>query len=414
MSSKISERSSMRKLILVSLLLLFFLHFGIGNVLAQGIEIDGFLESYYSIKLKEDNDIIGDRSRIRLNIRNSSNNIYMFVSLAGTSNRILETNTDLELEVQEAYFEYNRALWDLKVGRQIYSWGKADGVRITDVLSPCDYSEYITRDFDEIRIPVDSIRYRYLFPAADLELVWIPTFTEAIYPETEQNPWFRERKNEINTNQAISVDDKVKNSELAARLSFYLNGIDFSFSTAYLWDDEAAYHKTDSNSYTPEHHRLKFYGLDISKPINDFVLRFESAYYQGKYFSAANSKGVFESDYIHSLAGLDWYPGNNWTVTGQLVNKHIFNYKNAVQVDQDQNVVTLNISKKLLRETLKLENMIYYGFNNEDGFNRSSLDYAINDELHFLAGIDYFFGDEGEFGSYDNNDSLWFKIKYSF
>ncbi|MTI60097.1 MAG: hypothetical protein FH762_09005 [Firmicutes bacterium] len=399
----------MRKLIVVSLLLVVF--FISGNGLAQGLEFDGFLESYYSIKLKDDHDFIGERSRLRLNLRNSSENIYMFASLNGVSNRILEGD-ELEVEIHEAYFEYTQPLWDLKVGRQIYSWGKADGVRITDILSPCDYSEYITRDFDEIRIPVDSVKYRYLFPMADLELVWIPSFTEAVYPEDDDNPWYVERDMDINPTE--EVEDELGNSELAGRLSFYLNGVDFSFSTAYLWDDEPAYHKTGVNTYTPEYHRLRFYGLDLSKPVNDFVIRFESAYYQGKYFSADNNCGLLERDYLHSLSGVDWYPGSNWTVTAQLASKHIFDYEDEIKEDQNQTIMTLNLSKDFFRETLELANMIYYEPDEQDGFNRISLDYAVSDNLHFMTGIDYFFGDEGEFANYDDNDSLWVKVKYDF
>lgn len=404
----------MRKLIVVSLLLLMFFISGRNNAWAEGLQFDGFLESYYSIRLKEDHDFIGERSRLRLNVRNSSENIYMFASLNGVSNKIIEEGDELEAEIHEAYLEYTQPLWDVKIGRQIYSWGKADGIRITDILSPCDYSEYITRDFDEIRIPVDSVKYRYLFPMADLELVWIPTFTEAVYPKDEDNPWYvGETYNKATINPAEKVEDKLGNSELAARLSFYLSGVDFSFSTAYLWDDEPAYHKT-GNTLTPEYHRLRFYGLDLSKPAGDFVIRFESAYYQGKYFSAVNSCGLLERDYAHSLAGLDWYPGNNWTVTTQLANKYIFDYEDEIGEDESQTTLTLNISKDLFRETLELANMIYYEPDGEDGFNRFSLDYAVNDDLHFLTGIDYFFGDEGEFASYDDNDSLWVKVKYDF
>ncbi|AZO95983.1 DUF1302 family protein [Halocella sp. SP3-1] len=401
----------MRKLLVFSLLIIVFLIFAVNNVLAQGMQFDGFLESYYSIKLKDDHDFIGERSRFRLNLRNSSDNMYMFASLNGVSNGIIEDD-ELEVEIHEAYLEYTRPLWDVKIGRQIYSWGKADGVRITDVLSPCDYSEYITRDFDEIRIPVDSVKYRYLFPMADLELVWIPTFTEPVYPEDEDNPWYVSRQDNITINPAEEVEDELGNSELAARLSFYLNGIDFSFSTAYLWDDEAVYHKTGT-TFTPEYHRLRFYGLDLSKPVNDFVIRFESAYYQGKYFSA-DSYGLLERDYVHSLAGLDWYPGNNWTVTTQYINKHIFDYEDEIEEDESQDTLTLSISKKLFREVLEVKNMVYYEPDEQDGFNRISIDYAVNDNFHFLTGIDYFFGNEGEFANYDDNDSLWVKVKYDF
>jgi hypothetical protein len=404
----------MRKTAICYLVLALILTLYGNGVFAQGLELDGFLESYYSVRLTDDYDFIGERSRIRLNIRNSIDNIYMFASLKGVSNQIIADDNEVEIDLHEAYFEYTQASWDVKIGRQIYSWGKADGLRITDVLSPCDYSEYITRDFDETRIPVDSVKYRYLFPKADLELVWIPIFTEAVYPTGKDNPWYVGTDQDATINPAEKVEDKLKNSELAMRLSFHLKGIDFSFSTAYLWDDEPAYHLTGDHTYTPRYHRLRFLGVDLSKPVNDFVIRFESAYYQGKYFAAENISGVLKKDYLYSLVGLDWYPGNNWTVSTQLASKYIFAYDNAIEEDKSQTVVTFNLTKSLFRETFKVKNMVYYEPDQEDGFNRFSIDYAVSDSLHFLTGIDDFFGDEGQFSDYDHNDSWWIKLKYNF
>jgi hypothetical protein len=404
----------MRKTAIFCLVFVMILTICENGVFAQGLDLDGFLESYYSVRLTDEHDFIGERSSIRLNIRNSTDNTYMFVSFKGVSNQITEAGDEAEFKIHEAYLEYTMPRWDVKIGRQIYSWGKADGLRITDVLSPCDYSEHITRDFDEIRIPVDSVKYRYLFSKANLELVWIPIFTEAIYPTGEANPWYVGTAQGVTINPAEEVDDKLGNSELATRLSFHLNGIDFSFSTAYLWDDEPAYHKVGDHTYTPQYHRLKFVGVDLSKPVNDFVIKFESAYYQGKYFAAENSFGVLEKDYLYSLVGLDWYPGNAWTVSAQLADKHIFDYDDVIKEDESQIVITFNLAKSLFRETFKVKNMVYYEPEKKDGFNRFSSDYAISDSLHFLTGIDYFFGDKGQFSSYDRNDSFWIKLKYDF
>jgi hypothetical protein len=123
---------------------------------------------------------------------------------------------------------------------------------------------------------------------------------------------------------------------------------------------------------------------------------------------------VLKKDYLYSLVGLDWYPGNNWTVSTQLASKYIFAYDNAIEEDKSQTVVTFNLTKSLFRETFKVKNMVYYEPDQEDGFNRFSIDYAVSDSLHFLTGIDDFFGDEGQFSDYDHNDSWWIKLKYNF
>ena len=43
-----------------------------------------------------------------------------------------ETGFDLH----EAWLEYAAEGWDMRLGRQTIIWGKADGVQITDIISP--------------------------------------------------------------------------------------------------------------------------------------------------------------------------------------------------------------------------------------------------------------------------------------
>ena len=72
------------------------------------------------------------------------------------------------------------------------------------------------------------------------------------------------------------------------------------------------------------------------------------------------------------------------------------------------------MSKKLLRNTLTLSTFGYVGINERELFDRTSMDYALTDEVHLLAGIDVFVGDEGIFGQYEDNSEGWMKAKYSF
>jgi hypothetical protein len=58
--------------------------------------------------------------------------------------------------------------------------------------------------------------------------------------------------------------------------------------------------------------------------------------------------------------------------------------------------------------------MGYFGINDKDCFVRTSIDYALTDELHLLFGVDIFAGEQGLLGQYKDNDEVWIKVKYSF
>lgn len=72
----------------------------------------------------------------------------------------------------------------------------------------------------------------------------------------------------------------------------------------------------------------------------------------------------------NALMGIDWYAGNDWSLSAQYAHK-------------------------------------YVAWGNHR-------DYALNDQLHAIVGYDLFHADRGMFATYDNNSELWFKLKYNF
>lgn len=392
-------------------------------LLSLDIEPQGFVDTYHAIRLKDPYDFISSRTRFRGELYAYGGNSLLFTSFNALNNNVMPKLTGIEL--RETYLEYVSDYWDFRLGRQIIIWGKADGIQITDIISPPDYTEFLARDFDDIRMPVDALKFRILSSLLDWEFIWIPVFKPAILPQGD-NPWaipmeFPEGMN-VTFEQAILPEKNLTNSEFAGKISMYLSGIDFSLSTAYMWDDFPALHKTIITDtipvkliLTPEHHRITFVGFDFAKPIKDFVIRGESAFFDGKYFEPEDiSEELFKKNSVNLLLGVDWYPGNDWMLTAQFVDNLILDYDQAIKDYEHMMLATLHISKKLFRQTLELSTMGYFGLNNKDGFVRTNMDYALTDELHVLLGIDSFFGDEGMMGQYNNNDEVWIKVKYSF
>ena len=395
--------------------LVFILTLMTNLIFANEIRIDGLIESYHSFRIDEEGEIIGQRNRARVNFRKKDDNLYALVSLRARQNPIIGQG-GTRVELYESYLEYFTTNWDLKIGRQIFSWGKADGIRITDALSPVDYQEFLTRDFDEIRMPVTAFKFHYLFVMSDLEIVWIPQFSPALLPLSPENPWFMDQKENTALPVAHPLEPtlSLKNSEAALKYSMFLNGIDFSLSTAYLWDDFPVMTLSE-NEIVPRYKRLWINGACLSKPVGQFVIRLEGAFIDGRYFQTKTGQRSSEKQSAKYLMGLDWYSGNKLTISTQLANEQfIFDYEEGLIDNQNNYLATLNIRKKMFREKLKLENRFYFGFSEQDVFARINIDYAITDNLHMACGIDYFSGNKGFFGNYDQNDSFWLKARYNF
>ena len=391
---------------------------------AQDLDFSGFIDSYHAVRLEKPNDFMSSRSRFREELRIISGSSSLYVSINANHNYLLPDRTFIEL--REAYFNYAGQNWDLRAGRQIIIWGVADGFRITDIISPMDFTEFLARDYDDIRMPVDALKFRAFKENIKLELVFIPVLQTYIYPADPKNPWSIIPPSNEGPEMIIAPANKpeatMKNSEVGGKLSFYLSGFDVSVSSLYTWNKMPVFETAFTESYdttilTPVHQRLGMTGIDLSKPIGSFVLRAEGAYFAGENHTSrmnGNTSHLIEKDVARYMIGLDYYPGSDWTVTGQFAQTSIIGFNDDLEGDQHTFLATLGISKKVLRSTLALSSFGYVDITNGGYFNRTSIDYSLSDHIHLLTGVDLFGGDGGMFGIYKDNSEIWMKVKYSF
>jgi hypothetical protein len=386
-------------------------------------KVSGWLEGIQSMRVRTPHDAVTSRIRMRLEIAANMDWLYGFASFDAEKNWKIDTETGVK--AHELWLEHADANWDIRVGRQIIIWGKADGVQVTDIISPPDYTEFITRDLDEIRQPVDAAKFRLLGNSVNLELIWIPVFRAAKMPGKD-NPWAISQS----TPTGIRMSDtgtwepsiSLKNSEVAIKASGYFSGMDIAASAFYTWDDIAARHRTVSYAsgtpdvrFHPEHHRMTVLGLEFSRPWSDFVFRGEAAYYLGRYReTTVPNRDPSPRDSLKWLLGLDWTPGNDWSISAQILNENIFGHTSYLAAEENDSLVTLNISKKLFNQILTLSNMIYCDLNDGEFYNRCKVEYEISDGFFASAGLDIFNGKDGQFGVYRDNTQVWFKLRYNF
>ena len=387
------------------------------------LDFTGFVDTYHAVRSKSPYDFMSSRTRFRGELKMLKGNSYFFTSFNAMYNSILKSQTGIEL--REAFFEYSTSSWDLKAGRQIVIWGVADGMRITDIISPMDMTEFLARDYDDIRIPVNAIRLRLLKPKMRFELVYVPVPSFFIIPDEAENPWavFPKDGNPVFD---INMDNKpnleLDNSEVGARFSFFLPGADFSVCALHTWNKmpvfSRSYSSNDDTVFVKAHYyRLNMIGFDFSIPKGEFVFRGEAAYYIGEARELddeiINTEPIKKNS-LNWLLGIDWYPGNDWTITVQYSHKFITNYIDILQEKENIVLSTAGITKKLFRSTLSVSTFAYVDISNGGFFDRSSIDYALSDEIHLLIGYDWFYGNKGMFGLYKDNSEYWFKAKYSF
>ncbi|MDY6916155.1 MAG: DUF1302 family protein [Candidatus Cloacimonadota bacterium] len=329
---------------------------------------------------------------------------------------------DLQISLRQAYADVYFDKFDLRVGKQQIIWGKADGVFITDVISPRDLTEFILPDFEEVRMGVNAVKLDYYIGNSTLEVVWLPTFQPTVLPDSS-SIWFPNTNNFIqpvqidNTNREVT--DKFTNSKVGIKYSYLGSSLDYELIAAYIWDDNPAQHMhpqpDDSILIKPQHHRLPLAGVSLGKSVLGAVIRSEAAYYFDKKFAAQDmaAQGIAERDYIHYLVGYDhsWWGAN---VSWQFIQEYIMDYSAKIINDEYTSTITFQASNTYHHEKIEVSFLGYYGINEQDALVRPKVSYELSSGLNLRLGIDLFYGEGGNFGQYDQNDMVYMKLRYDF
>lgn len=394
----------------------------VGDYWDEHFHASGWLELVQSMRTSSPYNEVTSRVHGRLELEARFQELNGFLSLDMEKNWTIPALDGFS--VREAWLEHVGDGWDIRVGRQLIIWGKADGVRITDNICPTDFSDYLNRNIDEMRIPVPAAKLRFMSDTMTAEFIWLPEFKPAKLA-TGKNPWAVDYTAGFSVPVYVHEAEEpssynLKDSEFAVRLSSYAAGFDVSLSAFYTWDDTAAstftLRRTEHGSgvdMQSDYHRIMIYGLEFARPWGDFVFRGEAAYFRGRYLSTEDGRTA-KHDVAKSLLGLDWSPGGNWSVSAQLLDDWIVDYERNLSSEKHTPQVTFNVSRTLFNELLTVSDMIYYSLNDGEFFNRLQFAYELGEGWELTVGWDKFYGDDGSYGIYRRNSQVWGKLRFSF
>ncbi len=397
---------------------------------AQNVDISGFARTYEGVTYDNWNFVMMQQT-LNLNFEKRGDK----VAFKANPMIYLYNSDSLYFNMRELYLDLYFDNFDLRIGKQQVVWGKADGVFITDIVSPLNLTEFLLPDFDEIRIGVIAAKMNYYIGNSTIEAIWIPQFT----PTTRPQPgsiWYIQPDSPAPATfdwSQSKISPSLENSEFFLKYSTMTSKIDFELMGAYTWDDNPSLHiqkefVIDSTTMppsptlsslliTPKHHRLTVGGGSFSTEIKGVILRGEAAYYNGKYFQTTDPKAVdalIQKDYLHYVAGLDFNIGSV-KLSAQFIQQYILDHDDMMYQKEAVNTATFLAHYDMLRETLHLEIFSYIGLTNNDALIRPRITYDFDDSFNILIGGNIFVGNrDGQFGQYQDNSMVYAKIKYNF
>lgn len=390
----------------------------------ENIKFSGYARNYMGVLTAEPNQFatLENSLNLVLSKKNEKSSLYFNPYL------YQYYDGEIKLGLREAYIDLFMKNFDLRLGKQQIIWGKADGVFITDIVSPKDLSEFLLPEFEEIRTGVTSMKLNFYKGNNQFELVYVPKFTPTKLP-AQTSIWYPTMSFPVVPTYDYSTSQKevnLENSEVFARYSFISSNIDFELVGGHFLYDDPAMHLTKTIDTAtmqiknlvvrPDYHRVNMFGGSFNLPIKSVVLRGEGAFYDGRFFQTSDpmhKDATIEKNNLHYLVGLD-YTFKGIKLSAQFIQEYILEYETGIYNEEFENTMTFLAKKDFLREKLWVEVFSYIGLNDNDALLRPKITYSFSDGVELQLGANLFFGEEGKFGQYDDNDMIFTKVKYSF
>ncbi len=346
--------------------------------------------------------------------------------------------TDVGFDFREGNVEFSPfSFLDVKIGRQILTWGTGDMLFIND-LFPKDWKSFFAgRDVEYLKAPSDALKLSAYSKILNLDVVWVPLFNPDRYIDGQRfsywnpmldkrvgrdnqlstdlpNSWFRNQEWHVRAYRNIEILDKPY--QLAA---YYYNGF---------WKSPAGYNPENGNMTFP---RLTVYGGSVRGPVWKGIANMELGYYDSTE-DRRGSDPFVENCQIRWLAGYELNMeqfigrtiGQDLTIGTQYYAEWMMNYgryrhntpPGMNPKDEYRQIITLRATKLLFDQNLELSFFAYFSPSDIDSYLRPHISYKITDYWTVDLGANIFVGKEAHtfFGQFVRDSNIYMGLRFSF
>ena len=329
------------------------------------------------------------------------------------------SSDDYDLELYEGYLSHATPDWDLRLGRQIVRWGKADQISPVDNINPQDMREFILPDLEERKMPNWMARIR-LFPGdVTVEGIFVPFFEPNEF-DFSGNTWalLGSQPNGLRIRESEPADS-LDNADWGLRTATTIAGWDVALSYLYATEKTPRLRFEPMNPLGPtlfaDYHRQNIYGFEFETTVDKFGFRGEGAYFDEQSLNTETLNSVAKP-VAHFLVGVDYLGEEDWYANVQLSHQHVFEYESDILfLRQDNFYLNGEINKEFWRGNAMLK--LSYALDLRDGgsFLRPEGILTYYKDLELSLGFYLFFGPaDSLLGRYQDDDQVFLKATYFF
>ncbi|MEW6715421.1 MAG: hypothetical protein AB1306_10075, partial [Nitrospirota bacterium] len=383
--------NSKNRLFIFGLISCIFFALSTAAASASDISLHGFLQGNYSVDTDESNpdgkDFKWAEERLQLKLDANKEAFHLFLKTDAFYDHIDE---EAEMELREGYVDFTSSMWDMRLGRQIITWGLGDLIFINDVF-PKDYEAFFSgRPLEYLKKGVDGLKVGIYPSFASAELVIVPFFEPNNFPDPKRFHMFDPMPSVANREEKEPATS-LGNTETAFRIYRDVAGFDASLyfykgffrQPSMIPDSMTAPSKIAL--FYPE---LSVYGASLQGRALDGVLSLEAGYYDsredrdGADPMTPNSQTRFLIGYQRQIwedfiLGLQYY--------GEYMHDYSEYEKNLPSGFPEEkrfhDLVSIRLTQFLIHQTLKLSFFAFYSPAYEDYLLNPEVKYNFSDSV---------------------------------
>jgi hypothetical protein len=338
----------------------------------------------------------------------------------------------IDIELREFYFETTLGDTYLTIGKQQIVWGKADGLKVLDLVNPQEFREFILEDFEDSRIPLWAFNAEIPIRDVVVQLVWLPDPTYHGIPPRDGLYAFTIGAFSLTAPPGVQLDlgsvDRprriLSDSDAGVRISTFWKGWDLTLNYLYYYDDVLIPFQQRSFTatgpvvtVTPRYKRTYLVGASFSNAFGDLTLRGEVAYSASRYFPTTDltePDGVVETPELNYVLGLDWYGFSETLFSLQIFQSWLVDDAPGMHRDDLDTTLTFLARREFMNDRLVIEAIWLHDLNHADGLVRPKATYELSDSLLLQISLELFYGSRhGLFGEFDQNDRGFVSLQWS-
>ncbi|MEM6907743.1 MAG: DUF1302 family protein [Pseudomonadota bacterium] len=340
-----------------------------------------------------------------------------------------------EIELRDAYVDFELGDLDLRLGKQQIVWGKLYGFKLLDVVNPQSFRRFILDEFDESRIGLWTINARAPLPDIGLgdwtgQVIVSPDTTVHRLPNPGSTfdltaPRFRfGLRPEDPVPDAIRTerpDNPIDDAVFGARLAGFVRGIDLSFVMVSGLDPQPLGRletEGDTTTLVRFNKRRTLFGASAAGNVGRVVLRFEAGFTPNRSIQTRLGNGVLsdaQADQLGIAVAADFSGPFDTFMSFQVLQDMILTeVEGNVRPDNDT-LISAFVRRSFIDDKLTASVQLLAADGLTNFVLRPRVTYEFDDTTRISLGADIFSGNSDEiFGQFADRDQITLGIIRTF